>query len=189
MNLDFYAVDDDITSLLDYVFEKGFNVYESYSRFDHELRQFSSTSQVLSAYDEDPGDQLSLVLVHPSVAGKTSIKYIQLKPGSCHGYTFRYCVEGWGLMQLYLAHMQNDNAISVSHFGHQSVERALAFESTCLEYGDVWAWDWKGMTKLSSAVKYHITNKLSPKKKHHSRPILHAALRLVEDKGYTLKMN
>src|SRR5581483_803606 len=47
-NLDFYAIDTDFLPVLGYVFGKGVRVFESYSKFDQEIREFKSPDQVVS---------------------------------------------------------------------------------------------------------------------------------------------
>ena len=51
-NCDFYAVKDDLISLLDFINnETDCRVYESYSEYDKELREFQTTADLLKAFD------------------------------------------------------------------------------------------------------------------------------------------
>ncbi len=53
--LDFYANSSDIITVIDYMFELApMKLYEAYSRKDHEIREFSSTKDLLqSSHIED----------------------------------------------------------------------------------------------------------------------------------------
>ena len=103
--LDFFAVRDDLLDLLGFIYsETDCVVYESYSRYDSELRQFISVQQLDAAFSigDDPhgnGSAILLQLHSPSVAASPSIRRFRL---SVPGYSFPYCVESAGLMQLYL---------------------------------------------------------------------------------------
>ncbi len=191
-SLDFYAVNEDITRVIDFVLDSGYVVYETYSGFDQELRQFSSAPEVWAAYEEKdffPGVHAMLLsLLHKSVAGKVLVRRIDLVPESCNGHTFRYCVEGWGLMNLHFGGICHGKIITSSHFGHNSEKRAQKWQFTYPEYGATSAWDWKEIAKLSRSIQYQIKNKLSASKSGSS-PVLMAASRLQLEQGYELLMN
>jgi len=190
-NLDFYAVREDMLNLLKFIYaETDCRVFESYSRFDQSLREFTSAEQLLSAYDigRDPhgnGHAVLLELWSPSVSSRVKIERIALNPQKCDGHTFRYNVTGWGLMQLYLGG-EHDGAITHSHFGHNSLKRAQAWETTLIdEVGPVSEWDWDLLMKVSRKIQYHIRKRLAASKVD-SRPILREANRkLAED--YSIK--
>ena len=129
-NLDFYAVDQDISDVLDFVLsETDCKIFESYSEFDCELREFKSLSEVIKAYNSKSVGLFLLQLWSPSVSSNFVIERIELDPQKCDGATHRFKIEGWGLMQLYFGRIQN-NEIECSHFGHNSEKRARKWEST-----------------------------------------------------------
>ena len=190
-NLDFYAVRADMLNLLQFIYaETDCRVFESYSEFDQNLREFTSAEQLLSAYDigRDPhgnGHAALLQLWSPSVSSQVKIERIALIPKKCDGHTFRFSVNGWGLMQLYLGG-ENERAISHSHFGHNSQKRAQAWETTLIDQlGPVSEWDWDLLVKVSRKIQNHIRRRLAASKVD-SRPILREANRKLAE-GYSIK--
>lgn len=190
-NLYFYAAHQDIIEVLNFVFAKtDCRVLESYSEPGCELREFKTTEQLVSAFAlgshlYDRRDSITLQLWSPSTSSQTKIKCITLDPKHCSGHTFRYCVEGWGLMQLYFGGIRN-REIASSHLRHNNEKRANAWEDTCRdEMGSVDNWDWDGVRKLSGKIQYHIGNRLAVSKAG-SRPVLLAASKLCSE-GYTLE--
>lgn len=157
-NLDFFAVRDDMFALLSFIYsETDCIVFESYSRYDTDLRQFASIAELDAAYPigDDPngnGHAVLLQLHSPSAAVQPHIKRFDL---SVPGHTFRYCVESAGLMQLYLGG-SCDGFISQSHFGHWN--EAGARQRCIFPADDV---RWAQQRSLSGRIQRHIKNRLS----------------------------
>jgi hypothetical protein len=90
-NLDFYAVREDLIDLLSFIYaETDCRLFESYSEFDKDLREFKSTEQLLSAYDLgcDPhgnGSAVLLTLWSPSVSSNVKVERISLDARKCKG--------------------------------------------------------------------------------------------------------
>jgi hypothetical protein len=84
------------------------------------------------------------------------------------GYSFRYCVMGVGLIQLYFGGEHN-RIITDSHYGHWSEAGARQ-----RAVGDVDAVDWNALSTLSGRIQRHIRNKLAVAKLR-GRPILSGA--------------
>jgi len=178
-------------NLLEFIYaETDCRVFESYSKFDQNLQEFASTEQLLSAYDigQDPhgnGYAVLLQLWSPSVSSRVKIERIALIPEKCDRHTFRYNIEGWGLMQLYLGG-EKDRLITNSHFGHNSLKRAQAWEPTGIDdLGPVSEWDWDLLMKISRKIQYHVKKRLAASKTS-SRPILQGANRKLAG-GYSIK--
>ena len=89
------------------------------------------------------------------------------------GHSFRYVVEGAGLIQLFLDG-RKDEAIYHRHYGHWSEagarERSRHPAENC---------DWKTLAKLSGRIQRRIRNRLSVAK-IFGRPILPQAYRAVQ---------
>src|SRR5882757_10077962 len=104
-SIDFYALKDDIRDLVHFVFEEfDLKIFESYSEYDAELREFRSFDELSAAFNlgNDPhgnGHAVLLKLWSPKVMPKLEFERIALKVA---GYSFRYRVSGVGLMRLYL---------------------------------------------------------------------------------------
>jgi hypothetical protein len=170
-NLNFFAVRDDMLALLSFVYsETDCVVFESYSRYDAELRQFASVQQLDAAYPvgSDPhghGHAITLQLHSPSVAAAPHVKRISL---SVPGHNFRYCVESAGLMQLYLGGAC-DGFISQSHFGHWN--EAGARQRCLFPATEV---NWVLHRSLSGRIQRHIKNRLSHTKVQARYVLAHA---------------
>jgi hypothetical protein len=100
---DFFAVGDDFTPILDFVFSQpGWVLVESASRHDLPLRRFASTSDVLAAFDLERG-MTHLLLHAPETGGAIREKRITFSPTYARqsGATGRTDAGGWGLIQLF----------------------------------------------------------------------------------------
>jgi hypothetical protein len=112
-NLDFFAVDLDQEAILDFLFgHTDVRVFDSYSLPDAALREFKSTAEIAQAYelgmDENGGGTAVLLqLWSPSVMSDLVVTRFALDPTTCEGHTFRYRIDGRGLIQLYFRwHLQ-----------------------------------------------------------------------------------
>jgi hypothetical protein len=183
VNLDFFAAEADQRAVLDFLFSStDVRVFESYSEYGAELREFRSTDELATAFPigTDPYGNGSVVLLQlwsPSVMRDLTIRRFALDPAHCDGHTFRHNIEGGGLMQLYLGGVCG-RVVTKSHFGHQSQVRARA-----------WAVDdgvnWEALKTLSNRIQYHIRKRLAAGKLP-GRPVLAQALELARA-GYALK--
>ena len=162
-NLDFFAVREDLLDLLSFIYsETDCVVFESYSRFDTELRQFGSIQEVDSAYriGDDPngnGGAITLQLHSPSISAPPRVRRINL---NVPGHSFRFSVESAGLMQLYFGGAHN-GFISRSHFGHWN--EAGARQRCILPSDEV---NWTLHRTLSGKIQRHIKNRLAHAKVH-----------------------
>ena len=177
-NLDFYAVATDLDAVLEYVFAKsGCRVFESYSAFDSDLIEFKTAEMLKKKFTvgQCTGDNPSifLQLVVPAASALYRIEKIDLSPEKCDGHTFRYRIDGWGLIQLYLGGL-GPRGVVRSHTNHNSEARARAWQATCPDMESTEAWDWRQVTSVSSAFNRYIRSKLTVSQLG-SRPVLPAA--------------
>jgi hypothetical protein len=177
-NLDFYAVAADFDAVFEYVFTKsGCRVFESYSAFGSDLLEFKSVGMLKEKFNvgqctnDNPSTFLQLVV--PAASALYRIEKIDLSPEKCCGHTFRYRLDGWGLIQLYLGGL-GPRGVVTSHTNHNSEARARAWQATYPDMGSTEAWDWTQVTSVSSAFNRYIRSKLSVSKLG-SRPVLPAA--------------
>lgn len=183
VNLDFFAAEADLRAVLDFLFSStDARVFESYSEYDADLREFCSTDELAAAFPlgTDPhgnGGVVLLQLWSPSVMRDLTIRRFALNPAACDGHTFRHNIEGGGLMQLYLGGVCG-RVVTKSHFGHQSQVRARAWD---VDDGV----NWGALKTLSNRIQYHIRSRLAAGKAG-SRPVLPQALELARA-GYALK--
>ena len=171
-NLDFYALADDLRDLAQFLFaETDVVIYELSSELGKDARQFRSLSELEAAYQLGAYRAAHLQLWSPSVMGPPVIRRIEIT--SVPGHTFRYAVEGSGLIQLYLDGIK-DGIIYHSHYGHWNEagarERSIHPADDC---------DWGALMKLSGRIQRRIRGGLASAKLY-SRPILHHALVSVQ---------
>ena len=128
-NLDFFGAHDDLANVLEFLFSRtDLAVFESYSSLGEELKQFHSIAGLEQHYHlgmdhYGNGSGVLLQLWSPSVMAEPDIRRITLNPRSCKGHTFRYCIEGGGLIQLYFGGI-HEKCITKSHYGHFSEKGA-----------------------------------------------------------------
>jgi hypothetical protein len=174
----------DHRSVLDYLFaETDVRVFESYSKLGAELCEFTNTNELAAAFPlgtdrHGHGSAILLQLWSPSVMRTLDIVRLSLNPEACGGHTFRYCIEGGGLMQLYLGGICAE-AVTPSHFGHQSETRAVNWD---VDEGV----DWRALKTLSNRIQYRLRKKLAVARASR-RPVLPQAYSLARS-GYALKL-
>jgi hypothetical protein len=181
--LDFFAVRQDLRHVIEFLYEEtDFRIYELYSAFGQELREFKSFAELDAAFDigrdkHGHGHSVLLSLWSPAVMKSPHITRVKLDPMHCHGFTFRYTTGGWGAVQLYLGGL-HVKVVTKSHFGHGTERgaRSLGYRSGV---------DWKALAKLSNRVRYHVSKRLAVAKVP-GRPVLPAAYKLHRE-GYELK--
>lgn len=172
-NLDFYAVADDLRSLISYLFrETDIVIYEMSSRHNLPARQFCSLRSLEDVFVLGTYRAAYLQLWSPSVMKEPAIRRIEMTglPGKPH----RENVEGAGLMQLYLNGAQ-DGVIHHTHFGHWNEagarQRSIHPADNC---------NWRELTKLSGRIQRQIGGKLACAKLY-SRPVLRHAYASIRD--------
>ncbi|HEY2035054.1 MAG TPA: hypothetical protein VGH02_15340, partial [Rhizomicrobium sp.] len=169
--LDFYAIDTDFLPILGQVFKNyGCRVFESYSEFDQEIREFKEPEDIIASRKSSQSIYLQLVV--PSASELVQIRRIALNESTGHG--FRYCIDGWGLIQLYLG-TQTSSGITHSHTNHNSEVRARTWETTIREMKPASSWNWKEINRISSALNRFIRKQAVATA--FRRPVLPAASR------------
>jgi hypothetical protein len=170
-SISFYALSDDIREVVRFIFEEtDLRIFESYSRYDSELREFRSFEELSAAFTlgEDKHGQgmvVSLQLWSPTVMQKLEFERITL---NVPGHSFRYCITGAGLIQLSFGG-EYKGVITDSHYGHWNEAGA---RQRCTYDAD--AVDWSSLARVSGCIQRRIRNKLAVAKVR-SRPILPTA--------------
>ena len=149
-NLDFYAVKGDLQKLLGFLYDETDIVcFESYSEFDRPTRSFKSLQELESVFEigQTPKGQICFQLWSASVTKEPEPRKINLK---MKDHSFRYAIEGAGLIQLYLGGVK-DNVIGETHYGHWN--QAGAEAKSVLPTTDC---DWEALKKLSGKIQRFI---------------------------------
>jgi hypothetical protein len=174
-NIDFYAAGADFFPVLSYVFKQSAcRVFESYSPAGEEIAEFKSIDDLSARYPmgicRGSGPSVLLQLIPPSASVQFSIRRISLQPELCEGHTFRYAVEGWGLINLHLGGIGPQGLVN-SHSNHNTEARARKWLETHRELGPIELCNWREITTISSALNRFIRIKLATYKLG-SRPVL-----------------
>jgi hypothetical protein len=176
-NLDFYAVTDDLRSLMQFVFnETDIIAYELSSEHNDELRAFRSLSELEKVFILGSPHSIFLQLWSPTVMAEPVIRRIDMM--ALPGRPFRYGVEGVGLMQLYLGGVR-DQMIFHTHFGHWN--EAGARRRSMYSVDDC---DWRALSRLSGRIQRYVRGRLAFAKLY-SCPVLHHAYACVQN-GFSL---
>lgn len=170
-SLDFYALSGDLRNLFAFLFaETNIVVFELSSEFERDPRQFKSLTELETVFTFGAYRAGHLQLWSPSVMVRPVIRRVELK---VPGHSFRYVVEGAGLIQLYLDG-QRDGVLYHTHFGHWSEagarQRSLHPADDC---------DWGALAKLSGRIQRQIRGRLCAARLY-ARPILHEAFGSVQ---------
>ncbi|MEU8419687.1 hypothetical protein AB0C15_02270 [Micromonospora sp. NPDC048835] len=176
-NLVFYAAGDDWTAVLEAIFDRGmFRVFESDSEPDRELREFRAAAEVP---DGPRGRSLALFVVGSGPEPTT--RRIDFLPGVCADKTFRYCCEGWGLIQLHYGGPFGAQQLRWSRTNHNTEKRAAAWATTLPRLGDPVAWNWAAVTRASGTLNRVIRRMAVSAVGSH--PVLPHAARFIAQAG------
>lgn len=162
MNFDFFADEPDKLAILELIFnETGFKIYDHYSLPGQSVLEYKTITDISSKFDlknENPG-QVTFQLWSPDFKALPIFRRVELNPRHCKGHTFRYATNGWGLVQLYLGGIKN-NQLKHSHIGHFEQKGALIREAGLRDQGKVNDWDWAEIQKASRKLKYLLNKNL-----------------------------
>jgi hypothetical protein len=170
--LDFYATAEDQRDLVRFLFaETDVVLYEAYSEFDREVRSFRSLVELEKAFTLGSYQGPRFQLWSPAVMSNPVLRRFELT--GVPGHSFRYSVEGAGLIQLYLDGT-NDGVLHHTHYSHwnEAGARGRSFHSSddC---------DWIALKKLSGRIQRHVRRKLGVGKLY-ARPILRNAFAALQ---------
>ncbi|MBA4149612.1 MAG: hypothetical protein H0X66_15990 [Verrucomicrobia bacterium] len=172
----FYALKDDIRGLFHFIFEEtDFRVFESYSAYDAELREFRSYDELSDAFAlgldaHGHGHAVLLRLWSSTVTQEVEFERISLK---VPGHSFRYRISGIGLVQLYLGG-EHAGIITDSHYGHWNEAGARQRSG-----GNVDSVNWDVLSQVSGRLQRHLRNRMAVAKVR-GRPILPAAFAALQ---------
>ena len=133
-----------VSSLLSCIFQEPAIAYQNYSDFDSNLHKYNSAEQLLEAINhaiDIKSHSANFVIYYPQSNGFIYEEKISLNPAKCNGSTFRYVLNGWGLIALQLD-LRNLTSVNIT-VSVNSQKRAEAWWATCLDFKDPALWDWK----------------------------------------------
>jgi hypothetical protein len=139
----------------------------------------ASSTRLWGSPDGPHGRHLALIVIG---SGPEPIaRRIEFLPGVHPDATFRYCCEGWGLIQLYCGGSAGTQELRWSHTNHNTQKRASAWAAAGPRLGDPLQWNWPAVTnvsgRLNRAIRRMAVDKIS------SRPVLPHAARFIAGSG------
>lgn len=180
-SLTFFALRDDLLSFLEFLFaDTGARVFEAFSAFDRELREFESPDAIdralrLGVDEHGTGSEPLLQLWWSNVCPPLRVERITLKPGAVPGHSFRHVARGWGLAQLQCGgeYSRDEPTITASHFGHFS--EAGARQKGYRDNGPDAPVDWTTLQRVSQRVQRRLRTQLAGGRVPGRGPVLYAA--------------
>jgi hypothetical protein len=119
-------------------------VRQAYSNFSSATREFSNANTLRDELRYVPGigDVFrQYTLYYPELKGHTLERRIVLNPDKCNGHTFRFCQEGWGLIQLQCDFRKYP--IVECRIAVNSEIRAANWSETYPDFQSPESWDWE----------------------------------------------
>lgn len=120
----------------------------AYAAFNEDLLSFPTLNDLeahIAAECAAGRSWPNLVLHYPETNGLAIKRRIALDPERCGGATFRYAMEGWGLIQLQIR--CKDTSAIKCRLAANTERRALAWAPTFPELGDPLQWNWRAVER------------------------------------------
>ncbi len=134
------------------VYDGAPRVFEAYSRYECDIRDFPSKESLEKLIADEFGNRnrykyVYCFLLYPGTNGFVRKRRVELDPKHCNGATYRYAMEGWGLIHFQLDLTDREN-ISC-RVAVNSEKRANNWSETYPELGSPSLWDWSVIEKHS----------------------------------------
>ena len=142
------ASDAAIDAIAKAIFSEGPSVVvEAYSAFGQDLRAFQSAEELCAyavARRSSTDGSVQVAVHYPDMAGDVTQSYVPLDPLKCGGHNYRYRVDGWGLVWVYL---QLRPPGLTSFISANSEKRAVAWAAEFPELEPPSIWDWSAVAR------------------------------------------
>jgi hypothetical protein len=128
-------------------------VKQWYSDFDCPPKDFADIKAMTDDLRYQRGERTvfrDYTIYYPEAKGRIYQKKIVLDPESCDGHTFRFCLEGWGLIRLH-CEFQKYPTIECQ-IVVDSKARARVWSDTCPELDNPECWDWAIVNKKAGSL-------------------------------------
>ena len=165
MQFNFFALYPDKISLLDYIFnDTGFRIFDHYSTYGQELKEYKSSHEIAQTFDLTNGraNSLQLALWNPNHGETNIVRRVDLNPKYCNGHTFRYSATGWSLQQLYFGGQSNNTLYYSTLQGFN--EKGAIDKDTINSNRKAHLLNWTQIKSDQRRLKYFIETKLATRK-------------------------
>ena len=160
MTYKFYAYKNDFEEIVRFIYnELGLSVFQSYSQPEKLLLEYRSAEELLAELEAGQ-KPIQLILWKKSFGFDYRINKIDLNPKYCNGHTFRYRIDGWGLIHLQIGGLKGE-LLETCSITHNTEKRATTWEPIKPEIGKVSEVNWEEVNRTSKKLKYLISKKLT----------------------------
>jgi len=143
-----------LAEIVDAVFAQGpVVVRQAYSDFGCATKEFADVTALCDdlRYKPGAGDTFrQYTIYYPEAKGHTHERRIELNPQKCNGHNFRFCQEGWGLIQLQVDFRKHPNV--ECRIAVNSENRAATWSGTYPEFQSPDNWDWATLDKKAGRL-------------------------------------
>lgn len=150
---------NELFELLEYILSDSKNgLYESYSAIETEiikLETFPELKEYLGDRMTEGKTQFGFGVYNPEFKGKLLISKINLNPKYNNGKTYRYRIEGWGIIFIHLEFKNGDDHVEC-RVSVNTKKRAENWATTNPEFGNPEEWDWKSVENAAGKIVYRL---------------------------------
>lgn len=153
---------ESLEKIIEAVYQGALTVFEAYSEFEADIREFPTKESLGKLISDKLADAtrhkfIYCCLKYSRSKGLVKKRKIDLDPRKCNGATYRYTMEGWGLIQFQLD-LTNLENISC-RFACNSERRADIWSDVYPELESPSLWDWtvieKNIRRLIRVLRKH----------------------------------
>lgn len=141
-----------LRSLFDVVFRDPVKVATTYSDLSEKIKYFNSPEEIEGHLRGRSFE--SYALHYLDCGGNVEERRIALNPSKCGGHTFRYSIDGWGLILIQIT--EKLPALVECRIAVNTVARAEKWADTYPEYGNPLMWNWKLVEKHARRLIRHV---------------------------------
>jgi hypothetical protein len=159
MTYKFYALKNDYEEIVKFIYDElSLSIFQGYSEFGQDLKEYRTAKELLTEL-ETGQNPIQLSFWKKSFGFDYRITKIDLNPKYCNGHTFRYRIDGWGLIHLNVGRLFRGR-LEASSIAHNSEKRATTWEPSIPDFGIVSDVNWEEVNKTSKKLRYLISKKL-----------------------------
>jgi hypothetical protein len=145
---------DQLSKVVEAVFAQGpVVVRQAYSDFGCATHEYADAAALLDDLPCEKGVSNAFrqyTLYYPEAKGYAFERRIELNPQTCNGQSFRFCQEGWGLIQLQCDFRQHP--IVECRVAVNSPSRATTWSDTYPDFQSPDLWDWAVVEKKAGRL-------------------------------------
>ena len=179
--MNFFALRDDLKLITNFMFEElGFTIYETYSRFDSDIREFTPDSN-LQDFEDLRGNVRFCAWVGSC---KGVAKFELIKSAKPELFTFRtrvHCISQVQIIQNGYTDQGHLRHCNIGHWTEAGVNQRGAYSEE-----EISNLDWNLFNSVTRKLKYHIRKRLAVAKLHEM-PVLPAAFSELNSEKYSLQ--